>query len=78
MFILRDRERERERERARGGVQREETERIPDRLCTYSLEPDVGLNPTRPWPERESREGCLTEPLAASPNFKMYLKHAIR
>ena len=32
---------------SRGRAERkEERERIPDRLCTVSVEPDVGLEPT--------------------------------
>ena len=29
-----------------GGAETEETERIPSRLCTVSMEPNVGLEPT--------------------------------
>ena len=43
-FIYSERERERERERARG--EEAETERIPSRFHTLSVEPDVGLEST--------------------------------
>ena len=44
---MRERERERESERAqaREGQREWERERIPSRLCTVSVEPNVGLEP---------------------------------
>ena len=41
LFILRGRE-----STGRGGMEREERERIPSRLCTVSTEPKMGLELT--------------------------------
>ena len=45
-FIERERERERESERESRGVAEREGERIPGRVCTISMEPDIRLEPT--------------------------------
>ena len=56
-----------------------ERERIPSRLCTVSLEPDVGLEPTNreimPGAETRSRIlNGLSHPGALKPHF--YQLHA--
>ena len=61
LFIFREKERACEQELGRG--RERGRERIPSRLCTFSVEPDVGLNPrtVRLWPGLKSRVGRLTD-----------------
>ena len=47
LFIYFERDRERDREDSEQGRDRERgTQRVPSRLCTVSVEPDMGLEPT--------------------------------